>query len=39
MTKLLAKIAEKYAKSTNNACFVWFYIHQPKMPATLIKED
>ena len=39
MTKLLAKIAEKYARSTNNACMFWIYIHQPKMPASLIKKD
>ena len=39
MTKLLAKIAEKYAKSTNTACFVWIFAHQPKMPASLIKKD
>ena len=39
MLKLLAKVAEKYAKSTNTAC-VWFsWIHQPKMPASLIKKD
>ena len=39
MLKLLAKIAEKAAKSTNTAC-VWFgFIHQPKMPASLIKKD
>ena len=39
MLKLLAKMAEKYAKSTNTACYVWFFMHQPKMPASLIKED
>ena len=39
MAKLLAKLAEKYAKSTNTACFVWFFAHQPKMPASLIKKD
>jgi len=39
MLKFLAKTAEKYAKSTNTACFVWFFIHQPKMPAALIKKD
>ena len=39
MLKFLAKIAEKYAKSTNTACaFFWMY-HQPKMPASLIKKD
>ena len=39
MLKILAKMAEKYAKSTNTACAVWYYIHQPKMPASLIKKD
>ena len=39
MLKLLAKMAEKYAKSTNTACFFWGTIHQPKMPASLIKKD
>ncbi len=39
MLKLLAKVAEKYAKSTNTACFIWIAFHQPKMPASLIKKD
>lgn len=39
MTKFLAKLAEKYAKATNTACFVWWIGHQPKMPASLIKKD
>ena len=39
MLKLLAKVAEKYARSTNTACMVWFAFHQPKMPASLIKKD
>ena len=39
MLKLLAKVAEKYAKSTNTACAYWFVLHQPKMPASLIKKD
>lgn len=39
MLKFLARIAEKYAKSTNSACFIWHYMHQPKMPASLIKKD
>ena len=39
MTKLLAKLAEKYAKNTNTACFFWLAWHQPKMPASLIKKD
>ncbi len=39
MTKLLAKLAEKYARSTNTACFIFLIWHQPKMPASLIKKD
>lgn len=39
MLKILAKVAEKYAKSTNTACWVWGIVHQPKMPASLIKKD
>ena len=39
MLKFLAKIAEKYAKNTNTACFVWSIMHQPKMPASLVKKD
>lgn len=39
MLKLLAKVAEKYAKTTNTACFLWGMLHQPKMPASLIKKD
>ena len=39
MLKLLAKVAEKYAKSTNTACVIWFFAHQPKMPTSLLKED
>ena len=39
MIKFLAKMAEKYAKSTNAACAVVWVIHQPKMPASLIKKD
>lgn len=39
MVKFLSKLAEKYARTTNTAC--WFYgiFHQPKMPASLIKKD
>ena len=29
MLKLLAKMAEKYAKSTNTACVLWF-LKQPQ---------
>ena len=39
MLKFLAKVAEKYAKSTNTACAAWWAFHQPKMPASLIKKD
>lgn len=39
MLKFIAKIAEKYAKSTNTACAFFFFVHQPKMPASLIKKD
>lgn len=39
MLKLLAKVAEKYARSTNTACVFWVVWHQPKMPASLIKKD
>ena len=39
MLKKLSKLAEKYAKATNTACFIIFVYHQPKMPASLIKED
>ncbi|MCI9063401.1 MAG: cyclic lactone autoinducer peptide [Clostridia bacterium] len=39
MLKLLAKLSEKYAKSTNTACFVGWILHQPKMPVSLIKKD
>lgn len=39
MLKTLAKMAEKYAKSTNTACVIMGFFHQPKMPASLIKKD
>lgn len=39
MLKMLSKLAEKYAKSTNTACFFYGFLHQPKMPASLIKKD
>ena len=39
MLKLLAKAAERYAKSTNTACAIFGIIHQPMMPASLIKKD
>lgn len=39
MLKILAKLAEKYARSTNTACIFLSFLHQPKMPASLIKKD
>ena len=39
MLKLVAKIAEKDAKATNTACWFIGMLHQPKMPASLIKKD
>ncbi len=39
MLKMLAKLAEKYAKSTNTTCYLMGMFHQPKMPASLIKKD
>ena len=39
MMKLLARVAEKYAKATNTACMMFWIGHQPKMPASLVKKD
>lgn len=39
MLKFLAKVAEKYATTTNTACKIAWAFHQPKMPASLIKKD
>ena len=39
MLKFLAKMAEKYAKSTNTACWIVSVVHQPKMPVSLIIKD
>lgn len=39
MLKFLSKVAEKYAKVTNTACFVAWVFHQPKMPENMIKRD
>ena len=39
MLKMLAKLAERYAKATNTACVMMGVFHQPKMPASLIKKD
>ena len=39
MLKFLAKISEKYAKATNTTCLIFWAMHQPKMPASLIKKD
>ncbi len=38
MLKFLKNLAEKYAKATNTACFVGLVFHQPKMPASMIKD-
>lgn len=38
MLKFLAKVAEKYAKATNTACFMVVVFHQPKMPVSMIKD-
>ena len=38
MLKLLSKMAEKAARSTNTDCFALWVLHQPKMPSTLIKK-
>ena len=39
MVKLLAKMAEKYARNTNTASWILNIFHQPKCPASLIKKD
>ena len=39
MLKILVKVAEKYARTTNTACVMWSRFHQPKMPASLVKKD
>jgi hypothetical protein len=39
MLKFLANLAEKYAKSSNTACLILGILHQPKMPASMIKKD
>ncbi len=39
MLKTIAKIAEKTAKNANSSCWYIGAIHQPKMPASLIKKD
>lgn len=39
MLKFLSKVAEKYGKATNTACVLFGILHQPKMPASLIKKD
>ena len=39
MMKLLARVEEKYAKSTNTACMLFWVGHQPKLPASMIKKD
>ena len=39
MFKFLSKIAEKYAKATHTSCVILWAIHQPKMPASMMKKD
>ncbi len=39
MLKFLARLAEKYAKSSNTACLLFGILHQPNMPASMIKKD
>ena len=39
MFKFLAKVAEKAARNTNTECLIYWILHQPKMPASLIKKD
>lgn len=39
MLKLLAKVAEKYARNTNTASVIFSVFHQQKCPAQLIKKD
>lgn len=39
MFKFLSKVAEKYAKVTNTSCAIFWVLHQPKMPASMIKKD
>lgn len=39
MLKFLAKVAEKYAKTTNTASAIFTVWHQPKMPSSLVKKD
>ena len=39
MFKFLAKLSEKYAKSTNTACISFMVFHQPKMPLSMIKKE
>lgn len=36
MLKLLAKLAEKYAKASTSECMI-IYWHEPKMPTALLK--
>lgn len=36
MLKLLAKLAEKYAKFSTSECLI-FYVHEPRVPTALLK--
>lgn len=39
MVKTIAKLAEKTAKNASSSCWAIGMLHQPKMPASLIKKD
>lgn len=39
MVKTIAKLAEKTAKNASSSCWTIGMLHQPKMPASLIKKD
>lgn len=39
MFKVIAKIAEKYARATNTACFWIGVLHQPNVPVSLMKKN
>ena len=39
MLKVIAKIAEKYARATNTACIFFSIFHQNKMPVSLMRKD
>ena len=37
MKKILAKLAEAYAKATTNTCAAWIF-YEPKAPRSLIRK-